>query len=113
MSSRNAKLYLGDILQACDDILSFTQGMGSAADLQSDRRTFLAVIHSLQIIGEAARQMPKNFKENHSEIPWRETASLRNVIAHEYFGLDIDIIWDVIQTRIPVLAEQVRQIKVE
>lgn len=113
MSSRNAKLYLQDILQACEDILEFTQSMGSASDLQSDRRTFLAVIHSLQIVGEAARQMPKSFKENYPDFPWRETASLRNVIAHEYFGLDIDIIWDVIRTRIPVLAEQVRQINVE
>jgi len=113
MSSRNAKLYLQDILQACNDILNFTQGMKSASDLQTDRRTFLAVIHSLQIIGEAARQMPKSFRETYSDFPWRETASLRNVIAHEYFGLDIDIIWDVVQTRIPALDEQVRLIKVE
>ena len=113
MSSRNADLYLQDILQACEDILNFTQTISSAAELQNDRRTFLAVIHSLEIIGEAARQMPKSFREKHSEFPWRETASLRNVIAHEYFGLDVDIIWDVIRTRIPVLAEQVRQINVE
>jgi len=71
------------------------------------------VIHSLEIIGETARQVPKSFKEKHSDFPWRETASLRNVIAHEYFGLDIEIIWDVVRTRIPLLAEQVRQIKVE
>lgn len=113
MSSRSPKLYVQDILQACDDIASFTQAMKEAAELQNDRRTFLAVVHSLEIIGEAARQTPKSFREKHSEIPWRETASLRNVIAHEYFGLDIDIIWDVIQTQIPVLAEKMRQIKFE
>jgi uncharacterized protein with HEPN domain len=90
MLSRNANLYLQDILQACNDILNFTQGMDSAAELQNDRRTFLAVIHSLEILGEAARQMPKSFREKHSEFPWRETASLRNVIAHEYFGLDAE-----------------------
>jgi uncharacterized protein with HEPN domain len=113
MSSRNPKLYIQDILQACDDILSFTAGMGSAADLQHDRRTLLAVIHCLEIIGEAARQTPKVFKEKHPGIPWRETASLRNVIAHEYFGLDIEIIWDVVKTQIPILAGQVRQIRFE
>jgi uncharacterized protein with HEPN domain len=113
MSSRNANLYLQDILQACDDILNFTQGMESAAELQSDRRTFLAVIHSLQTIGEAARQMPKSFREKHPDFPWRETASLRNVIAHEYFGLDVDIIWDVVRTRIPTLADQAKQLEVE
>jgi uncharacterized protein with HEPN domain len=113
MSSRNADLYLQDILQACDDILNFTQTISSAAELQNDRRTFLAVIHSLEIIGEAARQMPKSFREKHSEFPWRETASLRNVIAHEYFGLDNEIIWDVIQTQIPLLAEQMRRVNLE
>ncbi|MFH1524811.1 MAG: DUF86 domain-containing protein [Chloroflexota bacterium] len=113
MLSRNSALYLQDILQACEDILTFTQEMSSAVDLQNDRRTFLAVVRSLEIIGEAARQIPKSFREEHPEIPWRETASLRNVIAHEYFGIDMDIIWDVIQTQIPTLAEQVRGIKIE
>lgn len=113
MSSRKPTLYLNDIQQACDDILAFTQSINLAVELQNDRRSFLAVVRCLEIIGEAARQMPKSFREKHSEFPWRETASLRNVIAHEYFGLDIDIIWDVIQTRIPVLVEQVRQIAVE
>jgi uncharacterized protein with HEPN domain len=101
------------MLEACKDIQDFTQGMKSAADLQADRRTLLAVIHSLQIIGEAARQMPKSFREKYPDFPWRETASLRNVIAHEYFGLDMDIIWDVIKTRIPLLIEQVKQIDAE
>ncbi len=113
MSSRSPKLYIQDILQACDDISNFTQAVKESAELQNDRRTFLAVVHSLEIIGEAARQTPKSFREKHSEIPWRETASLRNVIAHEYFGLEIDIIWDVIQTQIPVLAEKMRQIEFE
>jgi uncharacterized protein with HEPN domain len=60
--------------------------MESAADLQRDRRTFLAVIHSLQIIGEAARQMPKSLRESYPKFPWRETASLRNVIAMSILG---------------------------
>jgi uncharacterized protein with HEPN domain len=109
MSSRNPKLYIQDILQACDDILNFTQALDSADALQGDRRTFLAVVHSLEIIGEAARQMPRNFREKHPQIPWREIGGLRNVIAHEYFGLDNDIIWDVVRTQIPVLAAQMRQ----
>jgi uncharacterized protein with HEPN domain len=113
MSSRSPKLYVLDILQACDDILNFTRSLKSANDLQNDRRTFLAVIHSIQVIGEAARQMPKAFREKHSEIPWRETVALRNVIAHEYFGLDSEIIWDVIQTQIPALAEKLRQINLD
>ena len=113
MSSRSPKLYVQDILQACEDILNFTREIDTAEALQNDRRTFLAVIHCIEIIGEAARQTPKSFREKHPEIPWRETVALRNVIAHEYFGLDIDIIWDVIQTQIPRLVGQMRQLDIE
>ncbi len=111
MSSRSPKLYIQDILQACEDISNFTRVMDSADDLQNDRRTFLAVIRSLEVIGEAARQMPKSFREKHPEIPWREAIGLRTVIAHEYFGLDNEIVWDVIQTQIPELAEKLKRIE--
>ena len=57
--------------------------------------------------------MPRGFKSEHPEISWREVASLRNVIAHEYFGLDNEIIWDVIQTQIPDLVEKFKALKVE
>jgi uncharacterized protein with HEPN domain len=102
-----------DILQACQDILDFTRTTHNADDLEEDRRTFLAVIRSLEVIGEAARQMPHSFREKHPEIPWRELASLRNVIAHEYFGLDNTILWDVIQTQITTLTEQFRTLTIE
>jgi uncharacterized protein with HEPN domain len=69
MSSRSPKLYIQDILQACEDIQNFTRDLASMDDLQNDRRTFLAVIHSIEVIGEAARQTPKNFKENTLKFP--------------------------------------------
>jgi len=111
MSSRNLRLYLDDILQACEDILVFTKGMDSAAEFGSDRRTMLAVIRSLEVIGEAARQTPKVFREKHADVPWREMNNFRNVIAHEYFGLDFDIVWDVIKNRIPSLEEQIKAVR--
>jgi uncharacterized protein with HEPN domain len=111
MSYRNPQLYVEDVLQACQDILSFTQNIRFVEELESDRKTLLAVVRSLEVIGEAARQMPRAFKSDHTEIPWREIASLRNVIAHEYFGLDNTILWDVIQTQIPVLEEKFRLLR--
>ncbi len=113
MSSRSPKLYVDDILQACQDILEFKREMRNADELEKDRRTFLALIRSLEVIGEAARQMPRSFREKHPEIPWREIASLRNVIAHEYFGLDNTILWDVLQTQIPALTEQFKDLKID
>ena len=113
MSSRSPKLYIQDILQACEDIQNFTQGFKSIDEIEKDRRTFLAVIRCLEVVGEAARQMPKSFREKHPEIPWREAIGLRTVIAHEYFGLDNEIIWDVIKTRLPSLAEQMKKLNFE
>lgn len=113
MSSRSPKLYIDDVLQACGEILEFTRGLRNADELGKDRRTYLAVVRSLEVIGEAARQMPRGFKSEHPEIPWREVASLRNVIAHEYFGLDNEIIWDVVQSRIPDLIEKFQGLKTE
>lgn len=99
--------------KACGEILEFTRRLRNADELGRDRRTYLAVVRSLEVIGEAARQMPRSFKSEHPEIPWREVASLRNVIAHEYFGLDNEIIWDVIQSRIPDLMEKFQSLKTE
>ncbi len=98
-------------MQACQDILQFTAEMHTSQDFQNDRRTMLAVIRSLEVIGEAARQLPKRFRQDHPIVPWREIADFRNVIAHEYFGLDFEIVWDIIQTQIRPLYEQVLQIR--
>jgi uncharacterized protein with HEPN domain len=110
MSSRDYRLYLEDMQQACEDILQFTRDTHSAQELENDRRTLLAVIRSLEVLGEASRQISRGFKEKHPEIPWREIGDLRNIIAHEYFGLDLDIIWDVIRNQIPGVAERVNEI---
>jgi uncharacterized protein with HEPN domain len=85
--------------------------MGTAVDFENDRRTMLVVIRCLEVIGEAARQTPKAYREKHASILWREITNFRNVIAHEYFGLDFDIIWDVIKARIPYLDEQIKSLK--
>lgn len=113
MSSRSPKLYIDDIVQACQDIVNFSGTIRNAEEFGKDRRTFLAVIRSIEIIGEAARQMPRGFKSSHPEINWREIVSLRNTIAHEYFGLDNEILWDVIKTQIPVLLQQFKNLKID
>jgi uncharacterized protein with HEPN domain len=66
-------------------------------------------VYNLNVIAENGN----DFREKHPEIPWREVASLRNVIAHEYFGLDNTILWDVIQTQILVLTEKFRNMTVK
>lgn len=73
-----------------------------------DCRTVDAVIRNLEIIGEAVKQLPEDFRSPHSQIPWRRIAGLRDILAHTYFGIDEQIIWDVVVTKVPDLATLTR-----
>ena len=74
----------------------------------ADEKTFDAVMRDLEIIGEAAKHIPDAVRVQHPQIDWRKISGLRDVVAHEYFGLDLEIIWDVITQEVPVLREQLR-----
>lgn len=69
------------------------------------------VARNLEIIGEAARQLPEEFRRVHIQIPWTHIAGLRNRIVHDYFGLDLEIIWEIIQHDLPELEKQVRALQ--
>ena len=107
--SRDVQLYLEDIQLSCQKIIRYTAGMGFEAFLK-DERTYDAVIRNLEIIGEAARNVTADFQTNHPEVAWRKTTALRNIIAHEYFGVKDEIIWDIIQNEIPELGEQIQSL---
>jgi uncharacterized protein with HEPN domain len=68
------------------------------------------VLKNLEVIGEAAKRLPAEIKDAHPEIAWRDIAGLRDIIVHEYFGLDRDIVWDVVENRVPVLLAQLRNL---
>lgn len=72
----------------------------------ADERTIDAVVRNLEIVGEAVRQLSDAFKQNHKKIPWHLMAGLRNRIVHDYFGLDLDIIWHVVANDLPALRLQ-------
>jgi uncharacterized protein with HEPN domain len=107
--SRDYVLYLGDMRSACEKILRYTHDLTFDA-FMNDEKTFDAVIRNLEILGEAAKHIPLQVQIQHPQIEWRKIAGMRDVVAHKYFGIDEDILWDVIQNRIPVLLEQVQGI---
>ncbi len=107
--SRDVRLYLEDIQLSCQKIIRYTAGMSLDVFLQ-DERTYDTVIRNLEIIGEAARNLTSEFQSNHPEIAWRKTTALRNIIAHEYFGVKDEIIWDIIQNEIPELGKRIQSI---
>lgn len=76
----------------------------------SDDRTFDAIMRNLQIIGEAAKNVPQDIRVYYPEVEWRKIAGLRDILAHAYFSLENEILWDIVQNKIPPLLEQVQHI---
>jgi len=104
--SRDEIMYLQDIAQSCEKILRFTAGL-TLSDLTQDEKAYDAVVRNLEIIGEAAKHIGEELRRQLSDIEWRKTAGLRDILSHAYFGIDNDILWDIIQNKVPQLAKVV------
>lgn len=99
---RDHRLYLDDILEAIAKIRNYTQGM-TYEDFQKDEKTQDAVIRNLEIIGEAAGRLPESVTSQATDVEWRKIIGLRNILAHEYFGVSLPVIWDVIRHKLDSL----------
>ena len=93
-------MYIDDILTAIERIFEYIQSY-DLMDFKRDYKTVDAVIRNFEIIGEAAKNIPVEIKEQYCNIPWNEMYSLRNRISHAYFGIDYEIIWDIIINHLP------------
>ena len=76
----------------------------------SDRRTNLAVIRALEIVGEAARNIPDTERRNLSQIPWEEMVAMRNILIHQYFGVDLEVLWRTVKEDLPPLRDEIRRV---
>jgi uncharacterized protein with HEPN domain len=106
---RDNYLLIVDILEAIQNINEYTYGL-SFEDFSKDKKTKDAVIRNFEIIGEASNKLSNHFKKEHSEIEWKSMTNFRNVIIHEYFGVDIDIMWNIISTKLPSLYDNIKNI---
>ncbi len=108
-NKRGASVYLNDILECIARIEEYTQGK-TEADFVADPMLQDAIIRRIEIVGEAINNISEEFTEENPEIPWRAIVAMRNIIVHEYFGVMIERIWDVIHRDLPQLKEQIRAI---
>jgi len=106
---RDFSLYLDDILEAIHQIRTYLADQNEEA-FTKDRKTQDAVIRNLEIIGEAAGKLPEQMQKGESEIDWRKITGLRNILIHEYFGINLPIVWDVIQNKLGPLEAVCRRL---
>ena len=103
---RDAGAFLDDVVEACDRIASYSASL-SFEQFSTDRKTVDAVVRNLEVIGEAVKNLPDDLRSRIPGIEWQRIAGLRDILIHHYFGLDLSLIWDVVQTKVPVLRERV------
>ena len=106
---RDYEVYLEDIRDAIDKVKTYTLGL-SREVFENDNKTIDAVVRNLEIIGEAVKMIPESIRLAHPNIEWKKIAGLRDILAHQYFGIDIDIIWDILKNKLPALEKEIIEI---
>ncbi|MFA4905660.1 MAG: DUF86 domain-containing protein [Candidatus Margulisiibacteriota bacterium] len=106
--SRDYKVFIQDILSAIKKIDSYSRNI-SFAKFREDELLIDAIVRNLEIIGEAAKNIPSSVRDKYEDIEWKKIAGLRDILIHEYFGVDIDILWDIIKNKLPELKKQLNK----
>lgn len=107
--SRDPLLYLEEILGAADAVAAYISGFDYEA-FRSDRKTQDAVLRNLVLIGEAVKQLPAELTSRHAAIEWRRIAGMRDMLVHQYFSTDLEIVWDAAAHRLPAVRVAVQAI---
>lgn len=101
--------YLRHVLAEIEYLVAASTGI-SYERFAADETLRRAFVRSLEIIGEAAKKVPEDFRKDHPEVEWRGMASMRDRLIHDYFGVDYELVWDVVQLRVPELRSRIAEI---
>jgi len=107
--NRNINLFIDDILQNIKDIEDFSKGL-KKDNFMSDKLKQNAIIRSLEVIGEAAKNIPDSFRSKYPNIPWRKIAGFRDILSHAYFGVNMDRVWNIIEKDLSILKREMKKI---
>ena len=110
MSKKDPLVFIEHIIENINDIELFSEGL-KRKDLEKDRLRHKAIIRSVEVIGEAAKNIPLQIRNKYPEIPWKDISGTRDTLIHRYFGIDFDILWNIIRNDIPLLKKQISKIK--
>ena len=109
MSERDVRLYLNDVLEGGGAILEYTKNLTYEQFVQ-DRKTYSATIREFEIIGEAVGKLSDELKLRYPEIEWQDIKDFRNLLIHEYFGVDLEIVWKIIHEDLVTLLKTIEKI---
>ncbi|MCK4466879.1 MAG: DUF86 domain-containing protein [Desulfobacterales bacterium] len=105
MPYRSWKFRIDDIIEAINKIERYTRGIDFTA-WQKDEKTVDAVIRNIEVIGEASSRLPIEIQEQYEDVPWNMMKGIRNILAHEYFGVDLEIVWKTVKEDLPILKKR-------
>jgi uncharacterized protein with HEPN domain len=106
---KDSLIFLKHILEAIIDIEESTKNL-SKREFKENKDVKDATVRRLEIIGEAVKNIPNLFKEKYPQIPWKEIIGTRDKIIHHYFGVDLDIVWDIVKINLPDLKNKIEKI---
>ncbi len=109
MSKRNNQFLLEDIVEAISRIKDYSFNL-TFESFTEDQKTIDAIIRNFEIIGEAANRLESDFKLTNADIPWLQLSDFRNRLIHEYFGVDLEIVWDIIKLELDELQQKIKNI---
>jgi uncharacterized protein with HEPN domain len=104
--------YLCDIRDAVAKAEQFVAGM-TYEQFAADEKTAFAVVRALEIVGEAARKIPESTQARYPRVPWREMMGMRNILIHDYFGVNLHVVWNTVQNDLPPMKPQIERMIAE
>lgn len=109
MTDKDSLVFLKHVLESINNIEMFTKNV-SKPDFLKNKEKQSAVVRQIEIIGEAVKNLSQDFKEEHPEVQWRYIVGTRDKIIHHYFGVDLQIVWEIIEKDLPKLKKQIENI---
>lgn len=112
MRSKDALVFIRHILDNIEKVETFSKGLTKETLSKNELKQY-AIVRSIEIIGEAVKNIPPSIKNKHSNVPWKDISGTRDILIHHYFGVDLNIVWDIVKKELPKLKQQIKKIKEE